>query len=78
VKKNYQTIDAAASALSAPPAVSVRIGEVIARRAGGAAGDGRRHWLQVMAAMFEEDVTAACGPKGKHDSDRMASRARVR
>jgi hypothetical protein len=23
--------------------------------------------LQVMAALMEEDVTAACGPRGKHD-----------
>src|SRR5262245_14587036 len=26
--------------------------------------------LQVMAAMFEEDVTTLCGPDGKHNPDR--------
>jgi hypothetical protein len=25
--------------------------------------------LQVMAALMEADVTAACGPKGRHDPD---------
>src|SRR3954466_1163503 len=30
--------------------------------------------LQVMAAMMEADVTAACGPKGRHDTDRSATR----
>jgi putative transposase len=74
VKKNYQTIDAAASALSAPPVVSVTIGEVIADVREGLLAMAVGTGLQVMAAMFEEDVTAACGPKGKHDADRTASR----
>jgi putative transposase len=74
VKKNYQTIDAAASALSVPPAVSVTIGEVIADVREGLLAMAVGTGLQVMAAMFEEDVTAACGPKGKHDADRTASR----
>jgi transposase-like protein len=30
--------------------------------------------LQVMAAMMEVDVTAACGPKGRHDPERIATR----
>jgi putative transposase len=30
--------------------------------------------LQVMAAMFEEDVTALCGPDGKHNPDRAGYR----
>ena len=30
--------------------------------------------LQVMAAMMEDDVTALCGPKGRHDPDRAAVR----
>jgi hypothetical protein len=28
----------------------------------------------VMAAMMEADVTAVCGPKGRHDSERSATR----
>ena len=30
--------------------------------------------LQVMAQLMEADVTAACGPRGKHDPDRTATR----
>jgi hypothetical protein len=30
--------------------------------------------LQVMTALMEADVTAACGPRGRHDSDRSAVR----
>ena len=30
--------------------------------------------LQVMAAMMESDVTAVCGPKGRHDPERGAVR----
>jgi putative transposase len=30
--------------------------------------------LQVMAAMMEADVTAACGPRGRHNSERNATR----
>ena len=30
--------------------------------------------LQVMTAMMEADVTAACGPKGRHDPERIATR----
>src|SRR3954452_22447394 len=30
--------------------------------------------LQVMAALMEADVTAACGPKGRHDPERTAPR----
>ena len=33
-----------------------------------------RAGLQVMAAMMSEDVTVACGPKGKHDANRVATR----
>ena len=30
--------------------------------------------MAVMAAMFEAEITEACGPKGKHDPDRVAVR----
>jgi putative transposase len=30
--------------------------------------------LQVMAAMMEADMTAACGPQGRHAQDRWATR----
>src|SRR5260370_27660736 len=34
--------------------------------------------LQVMAAMFGEDVTALCGPGGTHHPDRAGARPRTR
>src|SRR5213080_981634 len=30
--------------------------------------------MAVMRAMFDAEITAACGPKGKHDPDRVAVR----
>src|SRR5258707_13046724 len=30
--------------------------------------------MAVMEAMFNAEITAVCGPKGKHDSDRAAVR----
>jgi putative transposase len=30
--------------------------------------------MAVMQAMFDAEITAACGPKGKHDADRVAVR----
>jgi hypothetical protein len=78
VKQNYQTIDAAATALGAPASVTVAIGEVIADVREGLLAMAVGTGLQVMAAMMNDDVTAACGPKGKHDPDRAATRQRGR
>jgi putative transposase len=74
VKHNYQTIDAAATALGAPASVSVAIGEVIADVREGLLAMAVGTGLQVMVAMMNEDVSAACGPKGKHDPSRVAVR----
>jgi putative transposase len=74
VKHNYQTIDAAASAVGAPASVTVAIGEVIADVREGLLAMAVGTGLQVMAAMMNEDVTAVRGPKGKHDPNRVASR----
>jgi putative transposase len=74
VKHNYQTIDAAATALGAPEAVTVAIGEVIADVREGLLAMAVGTGLQVMAAMMNDDVTATCGPKGKHDVNRVAVR----
>ena len=60
--------------LTVPDTVSVALAELAGEMREGllalAVGTG----LQVMAAIMEEDVTAACGPKGRHDPDRMAVR----
>ena len=74
MKHNYQTIDAAATALGAPSSVTVAIGEVIADVREGLLAMAVGTGLQVMAAMMSDDVAAACGPKGKHDANRIAIR----
>ena len=74
MKQNYQTIDAAATALAVPEAVSVALGEVVADVREGLLAMAVGAGLQVMAAMMAEDVTAVCGPKGKHDPARAAVR----
>ena len=79
MSKQYQRTSAPASAkLSgmpvAPEQVTVAMGEIAADLREGllalAVGTG----LQVMQAMFEADVAAACGPRGKHDPGRVAVR----
>jgi len=74
VKQNYQTIDAAATALAVPEAVTVALGEVVADVREGLLAMAVGTGLQVMAAMMDADVAAACGPKGKHDPNRSAVR----
>jgi hypothetical protein len=74
VKQNYQMIDAAATALAVPEAVSVALGELVADVREGLLAMAIGTGLQVMAAMMDADVTAVCGPKGKHDPVRAAVR----
>jgi putative transposase len=74
VKQNYQRIDAAASALAVSEAVSVAFGELVADVREGLLAMAVGTGLQVMAAMMDADVTAVCGPKGKHDPGRTAVR----
>jgi transposase-like protein len=74
VKQNYQTIDAAVTAMAVPEAVTVALGEIVADVREGLLAMAVGTGLQVMAAMMDADVTAACGPKGRHDPDRTAVR----
>ena len=74
MKQNYQTIDVAVAALAVPDAVSVALGEVVADVREGLLAMAVGTGLQVMAAIMEADVTAVCGPKGKHDPARSAVR----
>jgi hypothetical protein len=74
VQQNYQTIDAAATALAVPEAVTVALGEIVADVREGLLAMAVGTGLQVMAAMMDADVVAACGPKGKHDPNRSAVR----
>jgi putative transposase len=74
VRKTYQNEEIDMSQPAVPEQVSVALGELAGELREGllvlAVGTG----LQVMAAMVEEDVTAACGPKGRHDPGRSAVR----
>jgi putative transposase len=77
VTKNYQIRASMTSAelrLALPETVSVAMSEIAENVQEGllalAVGTG----LQVMQTMMAEDVSAVCGPKGKHDSARTAVR----
>ena len=74
MKQNYQTIDAAATALGVPQAVTVAMGELVADVREGLLAMAVGTGLQVMAAMMDADVAAVCGPKGKHDANCAAVR----
>ena len=72
--KNYQTKTSDTSALAVPEHVSVSMDEIAGAMREGllalAVGTG----LQVMSTLMEADVAAVCGPRGKHDADRVATR----
>jgi transposase-like protein len=74
VGKDYQNVEIDTSQPAVPGTVSVALAELAQDMREGllalAVGTG----LQVMAAIMEEDVTAACGPRGRHDLDRAAVR----
>ena len=72
--KDYQNVGIDTRQPAVPETVSVALAELAQDMREGllalAVGTG----LQVMAAIMEEDVTAACGPRGRHDLDRAAVR----
>lgn len=74
MRKNYHNEETDTSQPAVPETVSVALAELAGEMREGllalAVGTG----LQVMAAIMEEDVTVACGPKGRHDPERTATR----
>ena len=74
MRKNYQNEEIDTSQPAVPDTVSVALAELAGEMREGllalAVGTG----LQVMAAIMEADVTAVCGPKGRHDPERTAVR----
>jgi transposase-like protein len=74
VRKQYQNEEIDTSQPVVPERVSVVLGELAGELREGllalAVGTG----LQVMTALMEADVTAACGPKGRHNPQRTAVR----
>lgn len=74
MSKKYQTSQRGAGGPAVPEQVSVTIEQVTADVRQGLLAMAVGTGLQVMTAMMEVDVTAACGPRGKHDPDRGAVR----
>ena len=72
--KKYQTKTTQTSALAVPAQVSVAMDEIAADMREGLLALAVGAGLQVMAQLMEADVSAVCGPRGKHDPDRAASR----
>jgi putative transposase len=74
VGRKYQNDKLDTSQPAVPEQVSVALAELVGEVREGllalAVGTG----LQVMTAMMEADVTAACGIKGRHDPERTATR----
>ncbi len=72
--KKYQTTEFDTSALAVPEQVSIAMDQIAADMREGLLALAVGAGLQVMQQLMEADVTAACGPKGKHDPDRTAIR----
>jgi putative transposase len=77
VKKTYQTSRAEARAAAdvvVPESATIALGEIAESAKEGLLALAVGAGLQVMAAMMAESVAAVCGPKGKHDPDRVGYR----
>jgi hypothetical protein len=74
VTKNYQTKTTQTSALAVPEQVSVAMEEVAADMREGLLALAVGAGLQVMGQLMEADVSAVCGPRGKHNPQRAATR----
>jgi transposase-like protein len=74
VTKKYQKIEPCTSEPAVPERVSVAMEEIAAEMREGLLALAVGAGLQVMAQLMEADVTAVCGPRGRHDPDRAATR----
>lgn len=72
--KKYQTYAADTNDLAVPGQVSIVMDEIAADMREGLLALAVGAGLQVMQQLMEADVSAACGPRGKHDPDRTATR----
>jgi putative transposase len=74
VRKTYQNREIDTSQPAVPDTVSVVLAELAGELREGLLALAVGAGLQVMTALMEEDVTAACGPRGRHDPQRTATR----
>ncbi len=72
--KKYQTTEFDTSALAVPEQVAVAMNQIAADMREGLLALAVGAGLQVMGQLMEADVTAVCGPRGKHDPFRTATR----
>ncbi len=72
--KKYQINEFDTSKLAVPEQVSVVMDEIAADMREGLLALAVGAGLQVMTQLMEADVTAACGPRGRHDAERTATR----
>jgi putative transposase len=74
VRKNYQNREIDTNQPAVSETVSVALDELAADMREGLLALAVGAGLQVMAAIMEADVAAVCGPKGRHDPQRTATR----
>jgi putative transposase len=74
VTKKYQTTGFQTSALAVQEQVSISMEEIAADMREGLVALAVGAGLQVMQQLMEADVAAACGPRGRHNPDRTATR----
>jgi putative transposase len=74
VRKTYQNEEIDTSQPTVPDAVSVVLTELAGEVQEGLLALAVGAGLQVLTALMEEDVTAQCGVKGRHDLTRSAAR----
>ncbi len=74
MQKTYQNEEIETTRPVVPETVSVALAELTGELREGLLALAVGAGLQVMAALMEEDVTAACGPRGTHDPQRTATR----
>ena len=72
--KKYQKAVPDATSMAVPGQVSIEMDQIGADMREGLLALAVGAGLQVMAQLMEADVTAVCGPKGKHNRDRVAVR----
>ena len=75
--KKYQIMDAKTKdtlELAVPATVNVAMNEIAADMREGLLALAVGAGLQVMQSLMEADVAAVCGPRGRHDPDRTATR----
>ena len=74
MRKNYQNREIDTNQPAVSETVSVALDELAADMREGLLALAVGAGLQVMAAIMEQDVAAACGPRGRHDPQRTATR----